>query len=93
MAKQKNDFILEKPLARTKLGEADSERETGCLRIYGESPEAAALQIRTYGSVAPRSRGVYRLAYSTVSLTADDIEKVIEELKVQRARLLGMIQS
>lgn len=81
-----SDFMLEKENARTTVDQG--EGRPGSVRIYGESPETAVLQIRTYGCIAASGRGVCRVAYSHVSLTADDLTAIIAELTVQRDRLL-----
>ena len=80
-------LILEKKNAHTRVDLGDAG--PGGVRIYAESPETSALQIRSYGCVAASGRGVCRVAYSHVSLTADDLASIIAELTVQRDRLLS----
>ena len=80
-------FKLEKKYACITVDQGDAEPSN--VTIYAESPDTTALQIRTYGSVAASGKGVKRVAYSHVSLTADDLAAVIAELTAQRDRLLA----
>lgn len=60
------------------------------VRVYGESPDRAALQIRTYGPLQPG--GVKQVMYSHASLNIQEIEELILLLEAQRTRLVSYQQ-
>jgi len=60
--------------------------DTG-VRVYGESPDRSALQIRSHGPIIPG--GVKRHMYSHASLDIQQIEELIVLLEAQRTRLVS----
>ena len=79
------EFFIDKPYAQT-LIDHNGETLQG-VRLYGDSPDTACLQIRTFGPITSSRTGKHREAFSTVSLNATDLTLLISELRVQLARL------
>lgn len=74
-------FLLPKPMAHTRVGVVEKATAMACVRIYKESPERIAFQIRTTGRVGTSRTAQCRNAFSHVSLDAGDIAAVIAELQ------------
>ena len=58
-----------------------------CVRIFGLSPDRAALQIRSYGALTGGRGGKDRPAYSTAHLTAAQIVEIRALLLIELERL------
>ena len=86
-----SDHTIQIPNAKTTV-DHDGVTDTQFLgvRVYGESPETACIQIRTLGSVTAslgKSRGKTRPAFSSASLTRADAEMLIDLLRIEVTRL------
>lgn len=86
-------FFLRKPFARTRI---DIDKPpyrvkapyNGEVVVMSESPETIGLQIRTAGRLTDSRNGKCRPCFSHVSLTAEDIDKVVAALKEAKRHLV-----
>jgi len=82
-----SETIIKAP-ASTKLLSAIPHGVVVGVRVFGESPERSAIQIRTFGKTAEHGQA-QRAAYSHASLTINQIEALIVALEAERTRLVS----